>query len=69
MMEQLRQAIRDTGETPYAIGKASGIDKSQISRLLRGERDPRVGTVERMADYLGYEWVLRPKKKTRKAVK
>ena len=68
-MDQLRQAIRDTKETPYAIGKASGIDKSQISRMLSGERDPRIGTVERLADYLGYELVLRPKARTRKAVK
>ena len=67
--DQLRKAIMNSGETAYMIGKGSGVHKSQLSRLLHDNLDPRIGTVERLADYLGYELVLRPKGRTRKAVK
>lgn len=66
-MDQLRRAIENAGETPYAIARGSGVHKSQLSRLLHSERDPRIETVERLADYLGYEVVMRPKPRTRKA--
>lgn len=61
VMDQLRRAIERSGETPYAIAKGAGVHKSQLSRLLSGERGLSTECAERVAGYLGLEIVLRPK--------
>lgn len=64
--EQLRTLIAQAeakGITRYQIGKLSGITPGQISRLMNGERDPRLGTCERIADALNYRFTLTPNKK------
>jgi hypothetical protein len=63
LSEQLRQAIRDCGESRYALSKRSGIDQSTLTRFMSGERGLRLDAVDVLADVLGLE--LRPKK-TRK---
>jgi transcriptional regulator with XRE-family HTH domain len=42
------------------------VARSQLSRLLSGERGIRVDTLERLADYLGLRITIEPKGKTRK---
>ena len=37
----LRQAIKASGLTHYAIGKAAGVAPSQIDRFMLPENDPR----------------------------
>jgi len=46
-------AIKASNETPGAIAKGAGIARSQLSRLLSGERGLNIDTLERLADYLG----------------
>ena len=45
----LQKAVTNTGLTPYALAKKIGIDKQTISRLLKGDRDPNLTTVIRIA--------------------
>lgn len=65
LVDGVRAALRASKETPYAIAKGAGIARSQLSRLLSGERGMTADTIERLAGYLGLEIVIRPKR-TRK---
>ena len=60
LSEQLRQAIRDCGESRYALSKRTGIDQSTLTRFMSGERGLRLDVVDVLADVLGLE--LRPRK-------
>ena len=63
--KQLIAAIRKAerqGITRYRIAKAAGVHQSQLSRLLAGEKRPRLDTAERIAEALGCEVRLVPKK-------
>lgn len=40
--------------------------RSQLSRLLSGERGMSADTIERLADYLGLQITIEPKGKTTK---
>ncbi len=63
VLDTIRKAIRDSDRTPYAICKASGIARSQLSRLMTGKRGLSVEVLERLADQLGLELVIRPKQR------
>jgi hypothetical protein len=39
VVEQLRQAIRDSGKGLNALGAECGVDGGRLSRFMRGERD------------------------------
>lgn len=59
----LRQAIRSSGLTHYAIGKAAEVAPSMLDRFMLPEDDPRhrgltLATAARIAGSLGLE--LRP---------
>lgn len=54
----LRQAIKASGLTHYAIGKAAGVAPSQIDRFMMPADDPRhrdlrLGTAAKIAAILG----------------
>ena len=58
IVDQLRQAILDSGETRYAIAQATGVDQGTLSRFVRSERKKgsRTITIETAAlvcDHLG----------------
>jgi plasmid maintenance system antidote protein VapI len=53
--ETIRQAVHDSGRTPYAVAKASGVPQAVLSRFLRGERGVTLGTAERLCLTLGLE--------------
>lgn len=67
LTEAIRQAITDSEETPYAIAKGADVARSQLSRLLSGESGMTVDTIERIAEYLRLEIVIRPRR-TRKGM-
>lgn len=54
----IRKAIESSGQTRYAIAKASGIDQGILSKFVNGIRPLRIETIERLADHLGYDVVL-----------
>lgn len=54
----LRKAIRGSGLTHYAIGKAAGVAPSQLDRFMMPDDDPRhrdlrLGTAAKVAAALG----------------
>ena len=61
LTDSIRAVVRGSGQTPYAIAKGAKVARSQLSRLLSGESGMTVDTIERLADYLGLEVVIRPK--------
>lgn len=66
LTDAIRKAVNASGETPYAIAKGAGVNRSQLSRLLSGERGLNSETIEKLADYLGLRITIEPKAKTRK---
>ena len=63
ILDQIRRAIATSGKTEYRIAKEAGIAQSQLSRLGSGERSLTVETVEKLADCLGLEIIIRPKRR------
>jgi predicted transcriptional regulator len=49
----LRQAMIDSGQTRYAISKATGISQAILSRWLDGTRGISLDTADTLADHLG----------------
>jgi hypothetical protein len=60
--DQVRQAIRDSGLSQYAIWKACGIDKGNMSRFMRGQVGLSLENLDRIADLIGMTATLKSKK-------
>lgn len=45
----LREARKNAGMTQEALSEASGLHPTEISRLEGASRDPRLGTIVRLA--------------------
>ena len=63
ILEEIRRAVEASGKTRYRIAKESGVAESQLCRLVSGERGLSVESVERLAECLGLEIVIRPKRR------
>ena len=62
--DQLRQAVLNCGQSQYAICKATGIDKTAISRFINGERGVSMAVMNTLGEYLGLRIVAdKPQKK------
>jgi len=66
LTKAIAAAVKASDQTPYAIAKGAGVARSQLSRLLSGERGMSTETIERLADYLGLQITIEPKAKTTK---
>jgi transcriptional regulator with XRE-family HTH domain len=66
LWDQVRAAILASGQSRYRIAKETGVAQSQFCRLMRGKRGLGIESLERVADYLGLEIVVRPKRRQRK---
>ncbi|MEP0846411.1 MAG: helix-turn-helix transcriptional regulator [Phycisphaerae bacterium] len=62
LLNMMRKAMETSGQSRYRISKETGIAESVLSRFMSGETALTVETAERLADYLGLEIVLRPKR-------
>ena len=51
--DQLRHAIADSGVTLYRVSKDSGVSYAAIHRFMAGTHDLKLGTVDKLAAYLG----------------
>jgi len=65
LVDRMRDAITESGKTRYRIAQESGVAESVLSRLMSGERGLSVDVLERLADCLGLEVVIRPKRSKR----
>lgn len=61
----IEQAERH-GTTRYQLCKSAGVSQAVISRFMAGTRGLGIDVVERLAEALDMEVVLRPKKTKRK---
>ena len=66
LTDSIRTAIKASEQTPYAIAKGAGVNRSQLSRLLSGESGLSVDTIERLADFLELRITIEPRTTTRK---
>ncbi len=56
--EALKQAMAASGQTDYAIAKATGVPQPIITRFRNGTRDTiRLNTADKIIAYLGYSLV------------
>jgi DNA-binding phage protein len=61
LTERLREAIR-TAPSVYSVAKATGVPHPVLGRFLSGERDIRLATVEKIAEWAGLELTLKATK-------
>lgn len=54
---QLRETIESRGLSAYAVGRLAGVDPGQVSRFVRGIRDLKLETADRIAAALGLRLV------------
>ncbi len=66
ILDAICDAIEASEKTRYRIAKDTGISQTQLSRLVSGERGLSIAALETLADYLGLEIVMRPKRRRRK---
>lgn len=52
LSDALRKALRNCGLTTYEVAKRSGVSAILISRFVRGERDIRLATADKLARVL-----------------
>ena len=66
ILDAIRAAIEATEESRYSICQATGIDQGQMSRLIAGKSGLSVEAVEKLADHLSLEIIIRAKRRTQK---
>ena len=66
LLSTIKTAIKASGQSRYRISQETGIAQSQLSRLMRGRTGLTVTTLETLADYLGLEIVIHPKRRRAK---
>jgi hypothetical protein len=52
VVDQLRKAVRDSGETQFAISESTGIAQGNLSKFLRGERSLTLENFTRLCQHL-----------------
>jgi len=65
--EQLRQAIKASGMSAYAVNFAAGVDRGTMSRFLAGKGGLSLATVDRLVAVLGLKLVADSPKNPRRA--
>lgn len=60
-MNQIRKAIQAGEKSRYRIAKETGIPESSLSRFMSEERGLSVDKLEKVADCIGLEIIVRQK--------
>jgi hypothetical protein len=55
MSDQLREAVRASGQLPSEVADGAGVARSVLVRFMAGTTEMRTGNVDRLAAYLGLE--------------
>jgi transcriptional regulator with XRE-family HTH domain len=63
ILDQMRQAVGACNKTRYRLSKETGIAQSQLSRLMAGKEGLSYEYLEKLADALELEIVIRPAKR------
>jgi transcriptional regulator with XRE-family HTH domain len=51
-VDELRNAILNSGQTEYRVAKESGVAQPVLNRFLRGERGISLNTAAKLCKYL-----------------
>jgi len=62
MLDEIRRAIKAGDKTRYRLSQETSIPQSQLSRLMTGEKGLSFEAMERLAEALDLEIIIRPKK-------
>ena len=62
LLDEIRKAMKASGKTRYRLSKETGIDQSHLFKLWNGEAGLSVENLERLAEALGLEIIIRPAK-------
>jgi len=62
--DQIRGAIRASGLSGYRIAKEAGVPESSLSRFMSGATGLSTGTLDKIADVLRLEVVVRGPRKS-----
>jgi transcriptional regulator with XRE-family HTH domain len=57
--DQLRELIRESGQTPYKISQETGIERATLSRFLRDQAGLSTPNLDTLAKYLGWTVIKR----------
>lgn len=63
LINAMRRAIESGPKTRYRLSKETGIGESQLAKVMSGKAGLSIERAELLADALGLEVVLRPKRK------
>ena len=63
LMTAMRRAIADCGLSRFELARRTGVAESQLSRFARGLTELRVSSLQKVADVLGLELTVRPKRR------
>jgi DNA-directed RNA polymerase alpha subunit len=61
ILRTIRQAIKLSGKTRYQLSKETDIDQSHLSRLMKGGAGLSLDALEKLAEALDLEIIIRPK--------
>ncbi len=64
ILKAIRRAIRESGQSRYAIAKAVGIDQGHLSKLMKGRAGLSLESVEKLAEFLDLEIIVQKKGRT-----
>lgn len=64
--EQLKKAILSSKKTRYAIAVGSGVDHAVLRRFLKGERDIKLQTADKLAEYFGLNLIKKKRTESKK---
>lgn len=62
LMDEIRKAMKASEKTRYRLWKETGIDQSHLFKLWNGEAGLSVQNLERLAEALELEIIIRPAK-------
>ena len=63
VLNEVRRLIEESGETRYAISKATGITQVQLSRLMAGDVGLSLDSLEKLLHHLGYRIELQKQRR------
>lgn len=64
VLDAIQKMLSDSGTSQNALAEHLGRSRQSIYNMFRTKADVRVDTLARMAEYMGYELVLRSKDET-----
>lgn len=66
LSEDLRRAINESGLSINALSKECGVTQPALSRFVRGDRDIKLGSADKLAEYFRLRLMPEEEKPKRK---